>query len=154
MDTSSNSANVGTAATWTAASSPISIMEALGNASVQFDGEVYAVVPWGLWGDLLDIDEFSNSDYIGETRIWYEGVTAKDWLGMKWFPHENLPQDGSADTKAFFYHRSSIGHAIGSDFSLRMDFVPEKASTLVSADMSHGACMIDDTGCIEVLYNT
>tara|TARA_R110000744_G_scaffold40658_1_gene92253 strand:- start:1351 stop:2178 length:828 start_codon:yes stop_codon:yes gene_type:complete len=154
MDTSGNAANVGTAATWTAASSPISIMEALGNASVQFDGEVYAVVPWGLWGDLLDIDEFSNSDYIGETRIWYEGVTAKDWLGMKWFPHENLPQDGSADTKAFFYHRSSIGHAIGSDFSLRMDFVPEKASTLVSADMSHGACMIDDTGCIEVLYNT
>lgn len=154
MDTSANANNVGTAATWTAASSAIAIMEALGTASVPFDGEIYAAVPWAMWGDLLDIDEFSNSDYIGETRIWFEGVTAKDWLGIKWFPHENLPQDGAGDTKAFFYHRSALGHAIGSDFSLRMDWIPTKASTLVSADMSHGACMIDDTACIEVLYNT
>ena len=154
MDTSANSNNVGSAATWTAAASAIAIMEALGNASVPFDGQVYAVVPWAQWGDLLDIDEFSNSDYIGQTNIWYEGVTAKDWLGMKWFPHENLPVDGSNDAKAFFYHQSALGHAIGADFSLAMDWVPTKASTRVSANMSHGACMIDDTACIEVLYNS
>tara|TARA_R100001198_G_C5240901_1_gene218253 strand:- start:1761 stop:2588 length:828 start_codon:yes stop_codon:yes gene_type:complete len=154
MDTSANSANVGSAATWTAAASPIAIMEAMGNASVPFDGHLYWVVPWGMWGDLLDIDEFSNSDYIGESNIWYEGVTAKDWLGYKWFPHENLPQDGSADTKSFAYHSSALGHGIAADFSIDMDYIPTKKSTLIAADMSHGACMIDDTGCVEVLYNT
>lgn len=153
MDSSANANNNGTATTWSAAAAPIAIMEAMGKASVPFDGNLYAVVPWEAWGDLLDIDEFSRAEYVGENRLWYEGVTAKEWLGFKWFPHENLPLDGSNDAKVFFYHSSALGHAIGQDFSLRMDFVPQKASTLVQASMSHGACMIDDTACIEIVYD-
>jgi len=154
LDSTANANNVSTAATWSAAASPIAIMEAMGKSSIPFDGQLYFVVCWEAWGDLLDIDEFSNADYVDHSNIWFEGVIAKKWLGFNWFPHENLPQDGSADTKMFAYHRSAAGHAIGQDFNLDLDWIPTKKSTLAAADMSHGATIIDDTGVIEVLYNT
>ena len=154
MDASANSNNISTAATWTAAASAIAIMEIFGNASIPFDGKLYAAVPWEQWGDLLDIDEFSNADYVQSEQLWFEGVTAKKWIGFNWFPHENLPVDGSNDAKAFYYHSSSCGHAIGKDFMSRIDFVPEKASNLIAACMSHGAGLIDDTACLEAVYNS
>jgi len=154
LDATANPNNVGSAATWSAVASPIAIMEAMGKSSIPFDGQLYFAVCWEVWGDLLDMDEFSNADYIGADNIWYEGVVAKDWLGFKWFPHENLPQDGSSDTKMFAYHRTAAGHAIGQDFNLDLDWIPEKKSTLAAADMSHGSVIIDDTGVIEVLYDT
>lgn len=154
MDASANSNNVGTAETFSAAATPIGMMEDFGNASIPFDGELYAVVCWEAWGDLLDLDEFSNADYVQSENLWFEGVTAKQWLGFKWFPHENLPQDGSSDAKNFFYHRSSCGHAIGADYSQRIDYLAEYDSNQVMAKMSHGAGLIDDTACIERVYNS
>jgi hypothetical protein len=154
FDASANSNNVSTAETFSAASTPIGMMEDFGNSSIPFDGELYAVVCWEAWGDLLDLDEFSNADYVPSENLWFEGVTAKTWLGFKWFPHENLPVDGSSDAKNFFYHRTSCGHAIGQDYSQRIDFLPEFDSNQVMAKMSHGAGLIDDTGCIERVYNS
>ena len=151
MDASANSNNA-TNSVWTAAAAPIAIMEAMGNNSIPFDGKLYAAVPWEAWGDLMDIDEFSNADYVPSEKLWFEGVTAKNWLGFHWFPHENLPKSG-VDPKAFFYHASSTGHALGKDFSSRIDYVPTKAANLIQACMSHGSVLIDDTGCIEIIYD-
>lgn len=151
MDASANAANA-TESPWTAASECMRVMEVMGNASIPFDGHLYAAVSWEHWGDLLDIDEFSNADYVQSEQLWFEGVTAKKWLGFNWFPHENLPTSGT-DPKSFFYHSSSLGHAIGKDFSSRIDYVPEKSSNLIQANMSHGAGLIDDTACIEIIYN-
>ena len=154
MDATTNANNIGSAATWDAVAKPIALMEAMGKASVPFDGNLYAVIPWAAWGDLLDLDEFDNADYVQSEKLWFEGVTSKTWLGFKWFPHENLPPSASVDRKAFLYHSSSVGHAIGKDFSMRMDYVPTKDSTLAASSMSHGAVIIDHDGIIEVLYNS
>ena len=154
MDASANSNNVSSAETFSAVATPIAIMEDFGNASIPFDGELYACVCWEAWGDLMDLDEFSNADYVQSENLWFEGVTAKTWLGFKWFPHENLPVDGSNDAKNFYYHRSSCGHAIGADYSQRIDYLAEYDSNQVMAKMSHGAGLIDDTACIERVYNS
>ena len=154
MDASANSNNVSSAETFSAVATPIAIMEDFGNASIPFDGELYACVCWEAWGDLMDLDEFSNADYVQSENLWFEGVTAKTWLGFKWFPHENLPDDGSNDAKNFYYHRSSCGHAIGADYSQRIDYLAEYDSNQVMAKMSHGAGLIADTACIERVYNS
>ena len=154
MDASANSNNVSSAETFSAVATPIAIMEDFGNASIPVDGELYACVCWEAWGDLMDLDEFSNADYVQSENLGVEGVTAKTWRGFKWFPHENLPVDGSNDAKNFYYHRSSCGHAIGADYSQRIDYLAEYDSNQVMAKMSHGAGLIDDTACIERVYNS
>lgn len=154
MDATTNANNVSSATTFTAASVAIAVMEDMGGADIPFDGNLFAVMPWQGWGDLLDIDEFSNSDWIGETNIWFEGVTAKKWLGFNWFPHSGLPVDGSSDTKGFFYHRSSVGHAIGKDVELDITWQGKEQAWLSVGKLSQGAVIIDHEGIIEFLYNT
>ena len=153
MDGGSNANNSWVATTWSAASSAIAFMEFMGKADVPFDGNLFAAVSWPCWGDLLDIDEFSNQDYTPGDKLWFDGVTSKFWLGFNWFPHNGLPLDSSGDAKQFFWHRSSVGHAIGQDYKLDMSWVGEKQATLAVGSMSHGAVNIDDTGIIEMVYD-
>jgi hypothetical protein len=154
LDATTNANNVSVAALWTTPAGPISMMEAMGNASVPFDGNLYAVVCWEAWGDLLDLDEFDRADYVPGDRLWFEGVTAKKWLGFNWFPHEALPVDGSSDAKQFFYHKSAVGHAIGQDFSIDITWQGKEQMNLAVGSMSHGAGIIENAGVIEYVYNS
>lgn len=153
LDATANSNNVSTAETFASAANPLDMMTDMGNADVPFNGQLYAVVCWEAWGDLLDIDEFSQQDYVPGDRLWFEGVTAKNWLGFKWFPHSGLPTDGSGDKKQFFFHTTAAGHAIGEDFSLDVTWQGTKQAHLAVGRMSHGAVIIDDTGVIERVYD-
>lgn len=153
MDASANPNNSSTAVTWSAAAAPIAIMEEMGNADVPMDRNLFAVVPWEAWGDLLDIDEFSHQDYVPQDKLWFEGVTAKFWLGFNWFPHSGLPVDGSGDKKMFFYHKQCLGHAIGKDLAINPWYDGNRDSYRITGKMSHGAGLIDDTGCIEKVYD-
>lgn len=152
MDASTNSNNVA-ATTFSAASVAIGVMEDFGIADVPFDGGLFACVCWQAWGDLLDIDEFSNSDWIGQTQIWFEGVTSKKWLGFNWYPHSGLPVDGSNDIKQFFYHRSAVGHAIGKDVTLDITWQGKEQAWLSVGKLSQGAVIIDHNGVIEFIYD-
>jgi hypothetical protein len=154
LDTTANANNNGTAATWSAAATPLSYIMAMGADDVPINGvDNFAVVCWEAWGDLLDIDEFSNQDYVPGDQLWFNGVMAKRWAGFNWFPHSGLPVDGSGDYKQFFYHRRAVGHAIQKDLGIDMWWDGTKQANLATGSMAHGGCMIDDTGVIEVVYD-
>ncbi len=82
----------------------------LGAADVPDDGERYAVVGWKQWSELLQIDEFSNAQYIGSDELPFGNVTqAKHWLGTLWMPHSGLTKDGSDIRSCYWYHRVRPG---------------------------------------------
>lgn len=156
MDTTGNSANVGTSTAYSTAASWIAFMEAMGNAEVPDDGQRYAVVSWGAWGDLLDLDEFSRAEYVGQNDLWTQGVTAKRWLGFTWMPHSGLPvgQGGGTAKKCFFYHSSAVGHIIGQEPATDITWVGEKGAWFIAESMSEGAVLIDQNGVIELNYTS
>lgn len=141
------------AATWSAASAPLAHMEIFGKADVPFDGNLYFVVCWECWADLLDIDEFDRMEYVGANDLWHKGVTSKHWLGINWFPHSGLPVDGSNDRKQFLYHRTAVGHGIGKDLSTDVTWQGKEQAWLIVGKMSHGAKIIDQIGIREVIYD-
>lgn len=124
--------------------------EKLGAADVPDDGERYAVVGWKQWSELLQIDEFSKSDYIGIDDLPFRGTQAKRWLGTLWMPHSGLPVDGSDIRSCFWYHRTAIGHASGSDVQTDITWHGDRAAHFVNNMMSQGAALIDDTGIVEI----
>ncbi|MDT8267427.1 phage capsid protein, partial [Roseomonas sp. DSM 102946] len=85
--------------------------EMLGAADVPDDGQRYAVVGWKQWSQLLQIEEFASSSYIGEADLPWKGTQAKKWLGATWLPHSGLTLDGAV-RNCFFYHRTAVGHAV------------------------------------------
>lgn len=121
--------------------------EMLGEADVPDDGQRTAVVGWKQWSDLLTIEEFASSDYVGADELPWRGTQAKRWLGTLWLPHSGLPLAGSVRT-CFWYHKTAVGHASGADVEVDITWHGDRAAHFVNNMMSQGACLIDDAGVI------
>ncbi len=129
----------------------MSAFEKLGAADVPDDGERYAIVGWKQWSELLQINEFSSADYVGSDDLPFNGTQAKRWLGALWVPHSGLPKDSNDIRSCFWYHRTALGHAAGSDVQTDITWHGDRAAHFVNNMMSQGAARIDDTGIVEIL---
>lgn len=125
--------------------------ETLGAADVPDDGERYAIVGFKQWSELLQIQEFASADYVGPGELPFGNMTqAKRWLGMLFIPHSGLPKDANDIRSCFFYHRTAIGHAAGSDVKTDITWHGDRAAHFVNNMMSQGTALIDSSGVVEV----
>jgi hypothetical protein len=127
----------------------LQLMELFGNNEVPDDGKRFVAVGWEQWSQLLDLDEFSRSNYIGEDQLPFpQGVTAKQWLGFTWFPHSGLDEAGSSnvDRVCFAYHGDAVAHAIGADVTSNMQYHNDKDSYFVLNKMQMNSVLIDAEG--------
>ena len=126
--------------------------ETFGENDVPDDGGRFAVVGWKQWSDLLKIEEFVNADYIGNTNLPYASsmTQAKMWLGTVWVPHSGLPIDNDDVRSCFYYHKTAIGHASGSDVQTDISWHEDRATHFVNNMMSQGASLIDDSGVVVI----
>lgn len=148
MDTTSNTHNEtsnGITLTWA-----LQLMELFGNNDIPDDGRRYVVVGWEQWSQLLDLDEFSRNQFVGNDDLPFQNaMTAKMWLGFMWFPFSGLTDTG-ANRKCFAWHSDSIGHAIGADVSSNMQYHNDKDSYFVMNKMQMNSVLIDANGCFEL----
>jgi hypothetical protein len=125
--------------------------ETFGENDVPDDGQRFAVVGWKQWSDLLNIEEFVNADYIGAENLPYSSITqAKMWLGTIWIPHSGLPIDGNDVRTCFWYHKTAVGHASGSDVQTDITWHGDRAAHFVNNMMSQGSSLVDDSGVIVI----
>lgn len=125
--------------------------ETFGNLDVPDDAQRYAVIGWKQWSELLAIDEFVSADYVGSDHLPYSSITqAKMWLGTIWIPHSGLPKDANDIRSCYWYHRTAIGHASGSDVQTDVTWHGDRAAHFVNNMMSQGARLIDDAGVITI----
>ena len=125
--------------------------ETFGEEDVPDDGQRFAIVGWKQWSDLLNLEEFVNSDYIGKENLPFASITqAKEWLGTIWMPHSGLPVDGDDIRSCYFYHKTAIGHAAATDVQTDVSWHGDRAAHFVNNMMSQGAGLIDEAGIIEI----
>jgi len=147
LDSSTNYAGDGTDGLTKA--KVLTAFEMLGNADVPDDGQRYAIIGWKQWSDLLGIQEFANADYIGDSELPWKGTQAKRWLGTLWMPHSGLTLS-SKIRYCYWYHKTAIGHGVGSEVKTDITWHGDRASNFVSNSMSQGACMIDTSGVVSM----
>ncbi|MFO1073595.1 MAG: phage capsid protein [Geminicoccaceae bacterium] len=123
--------------------------EQLGTADVPDDGQRFAVIGWRQWSDLLDLNEFSSAEFVGDDQLPWRGMQAKMWLGTMWLPHSGLPLASGVRT-CFWFHRSAVGHAIGQDVTTDITWHGDRAAHFVANSMSQGSGLIDGTGVVKL----
>jgi hypothetical protein len=125
----------------------------LGEADVPDDGDRCAVVGWKQWAELLGIEEFANSQYIGPTELPFGGTSlqAKKWLGTTWIPHSGLPVDADDLRSCFWFHKTAVAHASGSDVKADISWHGDRAAHFVNNMMSQGAGLIDAEGVVIIV---
>jgi len=126
--------------------------EIFGDNDIPDDAQRFAVIGWKQWSELLSIEEFSSADYVGALNLPYNGTftQSKMWLGTIWIPHSGLPINGSDIRKCFFYHKTAIGHASGSDVQTDISWHGDRAAHFVNNMMSQGAALIDGGGVVVI----
>lgn len=126
------------------------VFKYFGNNDIPDDGNRHWVIGSSQWIDLLAIDAFINQDYIGSDQLPYKGgMSAKRWMTFMWFEHSGLPV-ASSIRKTFAYHKTAIGHAVGSDVKSEINYVPQRVAHLATSYMSQGSVLIDNYGTYEV----
>tara|TARA_R100000458_G_C8278093_1_gene253922 strand:- start:6416 stop:7240 length:825 start_codon:yes stop_codon:yes gene_type:complete len=151
FDAGSNSANIAHGSAGLTLAKALTVYETFGGADVPDDGQRYFVVSPAGWADLLQIDQFSRAEYVGEADLPYAGgMTAKRWLGFLWFTHSGLTVSGS-NRDCHAWHSSAVGLATGSDVRTEINYVPEKVSNLITSYFSAGAVEIDGNGLIQCI---
>ena len=123
--------------------------EMLGNADVPDDGNRFAIVGWKQWSELLTIQEFANTQYMGPDELPWKGTQAKRWLGATWMPHSGLTKNGVL-RYCYFYHKTSVGHASAAEISTDVTWHGDRAAHFVNTMMSQGAVLADDTGVVRM----
>ena len=150
LDAGSNSNNVAHGSAGLTLAKSLTVYEAFGGADIPDDGQRYFVVSPAGWADLLQLDQFSRAEYVGENDLPYAGgITAKRWLGFMWFTHSGLSISGST-RECHAFHKSSVGIGVGSEIRTEINYIPEKVSNLITSYMSMGSTMIDNDGAIKV----
>jgi hypothetical protein len=123
--------------------------EELGTKDVPDDGQRFAVIGWRQWSDLLDLNEFSSAEFVGDEQLPWRGMQAKMWLGTMWIPHSGLPLANGVRT-CFWFHKSAVGHAIGQDVQSDITWHGDRAAHFVANSMSQGAGLIDAAGVVKL----
>lgn len=123
--------------------------ETLGEADIADDGQRYAIIGWKQWSELLEIEQFANADYIGGEDLPWKGQQ-KQWLGTTWIPHSGLPVTGDGVRSCFWFHKTAIGHASGSDVQTDISWHGDRAAHFVNNMMSQGAALIDQDGIVVI----
>ena len=150
LDAGTNSANIAHGSAALTLAKALTTYETFGEADVPDDGQRYFVVSPAGWADLLQIDAFSRSDYVGEAQLPYAGgMTAKRWLGFLFFTHSGLTIS-STTRDCHAYHKSAIGLATGADVRTEVNYIPEKVSHLTTSYMSMQSCAIDANGFMQI----
>lgn len=127
----------------------LSAVEILNTNDVPDDGRRFAVVGVHQWNELLKMDEFVSSDYVGNVTPLVAGFECRKWLGINWVLYNGLPL---TDTKrdCFVYHASAIGHACGQEVKTDISWHGERAAHFISNSMSQGAVLIDASGIVRM----
>ncbi len=122
--------------------------ELLGEAEVPDDGQRFCVVGVKQWSELLQIEEFSSADYVGNEELPWQGSQAKKFLGTTFMVHNALPIDGNDVRSCFWFHKTAIGHAIGAEVETDITWHGDRAAHFVNNMMSQGAGLIDADGIV------
>lgn len=150
LDAGSNSTTVTVSTEAAVRNSLLGAIQALQDRNAWDDGMMYGAISPRLHAQLMTIEEFQKSNYVGDPLPYKSTQGAiRPWLGVNWIMHTGLPLSTNTRT-CFVWNKNAVGHAIGADVSVTMSYENTRAAHFFNAMMSQGAKEIDTDGIQEL----
>lgn len=127
-----------------------SALEILNKNKFPDDGQRFAIVGMHQWDELLNIKEFSNAGYAGDSYPLLKGTEARRWMGVNWIMHNSLPLSGN-DRTCFIYHKNAVGYA--SNFKNAPLILDKTFDNQLIFKINQGAKLIANSGVVKILCN-
>jgi hypothetical protein len=133
----------------------LAVDEQLTENDVPDDGDRWGLLTPHAWSAAMIVPQFASADFVGGDLPFPGalGRQVRTWLGINWMRHTGLPGMGTATAKGFAYHKTAVGFASGQGITTDITWHGDRAAHFVNNMMSNGACLIEDTGVIELTIN-
>jgi len=122
----------------------VTIHKALNDKDVPLSDRWLVVSPAGYADILADTTMVSAAAGIHSDAL-RTGVI-NNVLGFNVIMSNLLTTVNTADKRGFAFHKNAVGCGVGKDITTLINYVPQKLSTLIAAEFSAGAVVIDPNG--------
>lgn len=143
--------------------SMLAMAEALDENDIPNDGQRFGLLTPRQYNQAMAFEEFSSSDFVSaEGMAFTKGAPVaqlwKNWNGINWKVHTDLPGKTTSTAKSFVYHKTAVGYASGAHagniaandgIAADITWHGTRAAHFINHMMSGGSCLIDGTGVIE-----
>ena len=132
-------------------------MTTLGENEVPCEEEdkMFALATPAVRGYLMQIPEFTKSDYVEMKFLTGPARRIVRWAGFNWIFHPNLTGVGTASEKCYFYHRDAIGSAFdsGEGLNTAIGYDDEQDYSFARASSFTGAKLLQQSGIVQFLHD-
>jgi len=131
----------------------------LQNNDVPWDNNIFALITPAAEAYLQQVAAYTSADYINIKPLpggdgWSDKMKVKDWLGVKWIVHPNLPGKGTASETCFMFHRSAIGHAANTGgLMTAVGYDDEDDYSFARCSCFMGSVLMQNSGVIKVAHD-
>lgn len=133
----------------------------LGNNFVDLSDEdnIFGVITPAFEGYLMQIPEYSSSDYVSVQPLTGPARRFRRWMGINWICHPRLTGSvgaGSAGTseQCFLYHRNAIGSAVDKDnLDTPVGYDQEQGYSYARVSGNFGAAKLQNSGIVMMKHN-
>jgi hypothetical protein len=122
-------------------------------ANVPDDGERYGLLTPVAWAHMMKVTQFTSSDYVPD-RPFMRFSQWRNWNGVKWCRHPNLPGKGTSAAKCFVYHKGACGHGLNQgEMQTKVGQNEEHDYSWARTSAYQGAKMLLDEGCVQMNHD-
>ena len=117
--------------------------------------KMWAVCTPAVEGYLMQIPEFTKSDYVEMKFLAGPARRLIRWAGFNWIFHPNLTGVGTASEKCYFYHRDAVGSAFdsGEGMNVAIGYDDEQDYSYARCSSFTGAKLLQQGGIVQFLHD-
>lgn len=132
----------------------------LGNASVPWDSNLFAVITPAFEAYLMRTKEFASREYVNKTLpsdgadlAWRDRPLMYNWMGVNWMVHPNISGIATTTERCFMWHRNSIGHAVNLDMNIKAGYDEEQDYSWARTSIYMGSKLLQNAGVVEMTHD-
>lgn len=121
--------------------------------NVPDDGERYCVLTPKAWSQALDVNQFTSVDWVAD-RPYMKNTQWREWQGVKFAMHPNLPGKTSSTASCFMWHKAAIGHALNmGEVQTKIGENDEQDYSWARASAYQGSKALQLAGIVEMVHD-
>jgi hypothetical protein len=125
----------------------------LGNADVEYDGNISMLITPGFEAYLMQTKEFASADYVNN-KPFENGMTMFRWAGVNFIVHKNLTGAGTNSETCIMYHKDAIGHACDKESVMTaVGYDDEQDYSFARCSAYMGSKLLQNTGVVQVRHD-
>lgn len=128
-------------------------------AEVPWDNNIFAIISPAFEAYLQQVAAYTSADYVNVKPLvggegWSDKPKVKEWLGIKWIVHPNVPGVGTSSETCFLFHRSAIGHAANTGGMMTaVGYNEEDDYSYCRMSIYMGSALLQNSGVVKMLHD-